>query len=63
MDGQETDLVRLYVGRGFRGRVGFGARPALLIIDLIRAFTDPRSPLSCDLEEVIAATRRLLDRA
>lgn len=63
MDGQETDLVRLYVERGFRGRVGFGARPALLIIDLIRAFTDPRSPLSCDLEEVIAATRRLLGRA
>lgn len=57
------DLERLYVERGFRGRVGFGVRPALLIIDLIRAFTDPRSPLGCDLEGAVAATRDLLDKA
>ena len=31
---------------GFGGRAGFGERPALLIIDMNKAFTDPASPLA-----------------
>lgn len=46
---------------GFHGRAGFGARPALLVVDLNVGFTDPSSPLVCDLEEVVGANRRLLD--
>jgi maleamate amidohydrolase len=46
---------------GFHGRAGFGQRPALLVIDVNLGFTDPASPLVCDLEDVIAAIRRLLD--
>lgn len=46
---------------GFHGRAGFGARPALLVVDLNVGFTDPSSPLACDLEEVVGANRRLLD--
>jgi len=46
---------------GFRGRSGFGRRPALLVIDVNLGFTDPASPLVCDLEDVVATIRRLLE--
>lgn len=46
---------------GFHGRAGFGRRPALVVVDLNRGFTDPASPLRCDLEDVIAANARLLE--
>jgi maleamate amidohydrolase len=45
---------------GFHGRAGFGRRPALLVVDVNVGFTDPRSPLVCDLDEVVAAIGRLL---
>jgi maleamate amidohydrolase len=48
---------------GFHGRAGFGARPALLVVDVSVAFTDPASPLACDLDEVVEAIARLLDEA
>ena len=48
---------------GFHGRAGFGSRPALLVVDVNVGFTDPASPLVCDLEDVVAAIRRLLDEA
>jgi maleamate amidohydrolase len=48
---------------GFHGRAGFGARPALIVIDVNVGFTAPDSPLACDLEEVVAAIRRLLQEA
>jgi maleamate amidohydrolase len=48
---------------GFHGRAGFGRRPALLVIDVNVGFTDPASPLACDLDGVVAAIGRLLDEA
>jgi len=48
---------------GFHGRAGFGSRPALIVIDVNVGFTAPDSPLACDLEEVVAAIRRLLEEA
>lgn len=48
---------------GFHGRAGFGRRPALLVVDVNRGFTDPASPLVCDLDEVVEAIRSLLDEA
>jgi maleamate amidohydrolase len=47
----------------FAGRAGFGVRPAVVAVDLSRGFTDPASPLACDLDHVLGATRELLDRA
>jgi maleamate amidohydrolase len=47
----------------FGGRAGFGARPAVVVVDLCLGFTDPQSPLACDLEDVMGATRELLDAA
>jgi maleamate amidohydrolase len=47
----------------FGGRAGFGARPAVVAVDLSRGFTDAASPLACALDAVLSATRELLDRA
>jgi maleamate amidohydrolase len=48
---------------GFHGRAGFGDRPALLVVDMNVAFTDPRSQLACDLDAVVGAIARLLGEA
>lgn len=48
---------------GFHGQAGFGERPALAVIDLNRAFTEPESPLACDLDEVVGAVAGLLAEA
>jgi nicotinamidase-related amidase len=45
---------------GFHGRGGLGSRPALLVVDMSLGFTDPGSPLVCDLDDVVAAIERLL---
>ncbi len=49
--------------RGFAGRMGYGARPAVLVVDLIRGFTDERCPLASDLDEQVANTRRIVEAA
>ena len=46
---------------GFHGRAGFGQKPALLVIDVNVGFTDPDSPLVCDLESVVVSIRRLIE--
>ena len=48
---------------GFGERQGAGARPALVVVDLVNGFTDPDSPLYCDADAAVAATARLLDAA
>jgi maleamate amidohydrolase len=45
---------------GFHGRAGFGTRPALVVVDVNCGFTDPQSPLVCDLDDVVVAIQRLL---
>jgi nicotinamidase-related amidase len=47
--------------QGFHGRAGFGRRPALVVVDVNRGFTDPASPLVCELDGVVEAIGRLLD--
>jgi maleamate amidohydrolase len=48
---------------GFGERGGFGRRPALVVIDMTLGFTDPESPLACDLEGPVAEIRKLLEAA
>ena len=45
---------------GFHGRSGFGERPALIVVDVNVGFTDPASPLACNLDGTIAAIDTLL---
>jgi maleamate amidohydrolase len=46
--------------RGFGQKLGFGLRPALLVVDMVRAFTNPEMPLGANLESQIAAIQPLL---
>jgi maleamate amidohydrolase len=45
---------------GFHGRAGFGTKPTLVVVDVNRGFTDPASPLACDLDGCVAAIAELL---
>ena len=49
--------------RGFGQRIGFGERPALIVIDMLKGFTDPAMPLGANLDKEIEATRPLIDLA
>jgi maleamate amidohydrolase len=47
-------------GRGWGGRVGFGKRPALIVIDLALFWTQPTTQIGSDLESVIQNTLSVL---
>jgi len=49
-----------YEAHDFGAEVGLGDRPALLVVDLINAFTDPETDLGSDVDDVLAQTARLL---
>lgn len=49
-----------YRRKGLAHRMGFGDRPALLVVDFINGFTDPSTPLGGELSEEVAATKDLL---
>jgi len=54
----------LYTQGGWGGRIGYGRRPALLIVDMYRAFVDPAYPFSTQgAPAAVRAIRALLDRA
>ncbi|MEV0072499.1 MULTISPECIES: isochorismatase family protein [unclassified Amycolatopsis] len=51
-------------GSAFSGRLGWGARPALLVIDLVRAYTEPGGPFELPSPgPAVEATRALLEAA
>ena len=46
--------------RGFGIKIGFGERPALIVIDMLKGFTDPALPLGANLDREIEAQKPLL---
>ncbi len=62
---QSDALQEFYSQRGFSGRVGFGERPAVLVIDLAKGWTTPypASPIGSDLSGVLEQTGRILEPA
>jgi maleamate amidohydrolase len=59
----DEQLSVMYAKRGFGLRMGFGERPALIVVDFINAFTDPGLPLGGNLDTEIEATNELLQVA
>ena len=47
----------------FDGSLGFGDKPALILVDLVRAYFDEESPLYAGVEEALASAIRLRDAA
>ena len=52
-----------FKARGFGIKIGFGERPALIVIDMINGFTDATMPLGAPLESQLAAQKPLIDAA
>jgi nicotinamidase-related amidase len=48
---------------GIGARIGPGRCLALLVVDLVRAFTEPESPLGSDLDRVVARSAELIAAA
>lgn len=57
------DLHKDYERAGFGNRLPFGDRPALLIVDVVRAYLDPASPLYARGEAALASNVRLREAA
>jgi maleamate amidohydrolase len=51
-------------GAAFSGRVGWGARPAVVVIDLVRAYTHPNGPFALpQAQDAVEATTELVETA
>jgi maleamate amidohydrolase len=58
------DILEIYNRAGLRNRIGFGQKPALLIVDLQVGFTDQeKSPLAGNLDDQIEVANRLIECA
>ena len=54
-----SDLTGDYERAGFRGRLGFGRKPAVLVVDVVQAYLDPVSPLYAGVEAAVASAAAL----
>ncbi|MCX5554792.1 isochorismatase family protein [Streptomyces sp. NBC_00038] len=59
--GQQTE--RTYQRAGFGAPVRRGSRPAIVVVDLTRGFTEEGFPSGADLTEVVGATGELIEAA
>jgi nicotinamidase-related amidase len=58
-----ADLRERYIQRNWAGRVGFGQRPALLVIDLALFWTRPDTQMGSSVDSVVEASCRVLQGA
>lgn len=52
-----------YAKIGFSERIGFGSRPAVLVIDMCRGITEAGNPMHIDMDEHIGHINAILDAA
>jgi maleamate amidohydrolase len=62
-DAGDGGVRSTYRRAGFSGAFRMGDRPALLVVDLCRGFTDPDCPLGSEAPDEVERTRRVLDAA
>ncbi|MBL8384479.1 MAG: isochorismatase family protein [Burkholderiales bacterium] len=60
---EKADLGADYKEAGFGGTLAFGRRPALVIVDFVRAYIEPGSPLYAGCESAFASAKRVLAAA
>ena len=63
MPANQRDEKEFFQSRGYGRRIGYGDRPALMVVDMLRAFTDPAAPLGANLDAEIAACGKLIAAA
>jgi len=57
------NLRESYLKRGWAGRVGFGNKPAVIVIDLAAYWLDPKKQIGSNLDSVVNATAQVLQAA
>lgn len=57
------DLDNDYAGAGFSLKLGFGEKPALILVDFVEAYFDKTSPLYAGVEDNLASALRVLKAA
>ena len=63
VDRQASDLQADYEAAGFGARLGFGERPALVVVDFVQAYLAPSSPLYAAAEAALAVNIALAGAA
>lgn len=58
-----SDELEANYARAFGRRVGFGSKPALILIDLVEAYFDPTCDLYAGIEDVLASALRVRQAA
>jgi nicotinamidase-related amidase len=58
-----TSEEQFFAERGFGMKMGFGQKPALIVIDFINAFTDATTMLGSNLDKELEQANRLIDAA
>ncbi len=53
--------AEFFAERGFGLTMGFGKRPALIVVDIIRGFTNADMPLGANLDTELMHSNRLID--
>ncbi len=56
-------LREAYVRRDWAGRVGFGSRPAVVVVDMAKFWLDPAKQIGSNLTPVLNATVEIVDAA
>ncbi|PPR77349.1 MAG: Maleamate amidohydrolase [Alphaproteobacteria bacterium MarineAlpha2_Bin1] len=60
---KEDNLSNDYNSAGYNKRLGFGNKPALILVDFVKAYFDPKSPLYASVEENLESAIRILEQA
>lgn len=64
MGGRVTDDINYdYKTAGFGNELGYGRKPALIIVDFVNAYLDKQSPLYAGVEKQLAVNIDLLEKA
>lgn len=60
---KNTEMLELYKAAGFSGRVGWGKKPAVLVIDMAGAWTAPDEELGSNVDSVLESTISVVEAA
>jgi maleamate amidohydrolase len=60
MNDGNDDLRTDYLSAGFGNRLGWGERPAVVVVDMCRAYVDPASPLFAGVDDAYSAAGQLV---
>ncbi len=58
-----VEIKKYYRTQGMAKELGFGQRPAVIVVDFQKGITDPQRPAGCNLDAEVENTALLLSKA